>query len=495
MPDSANSPALVENPNIVRYYQRSTTNKSFVEMSNFLEAIGVKNNRFMLTLLDPDLANVDPYDPNLSIVYQRKILLEVYNNFWYYLREIVRIPNPGEPSKFKLNRGNMAFLYLASMNINCILLQPRQTGKTIAAAAFYAYVYNFRAQNSQISLLNKEFKDSKLNLSRIREIRDLFPSYLRFDAVFSVVNGKKKKVPNTAISMEHAVNHNKLRTYAKARNELSAANLLRGQTFPLLWADEFAFIPFMKTIYGNMIPAMSKATEIAKRNNAPYGILYTTTPGFLTTDEGQYAYKVMNNASRFNEAWYDLRYDQILDIINANKLSSFVHVQFSYDQLGYSEEWFYDQCKNAEWDWPLIRREYLLEWSDEAENNPFTKEELDIVKKFCKEPKKTILIFNRYELKIFEEIPLRSNLVPKYPPIIGVDPSGGVSRDSSCITIIDSKTTRVFAELRTNTASLIDLARVIEFIVLNMMPNAIVNIERNGVSKHSIRSNSYIFQS
>ena len=106
-------------------------------------------------------------------------------------------------------------------------------------------------------------------------------------------------------------------------------------------------------------------------------------------------------------------------------------------------------------------------------------------------------IFNgiRYELKIFEEIPLRSNLVPKYPPIIGVDPSGGVSRDSSCITIIDSKTTRVFAELRTNTASLIDLARVIEYIVLNMMPNAIVNIERNGVSKHSIRSNSYIFQS
>ena len=63
---------------------------------------------------------------------------------------------------------------------------------------------------------------------------------------------------------------------------------------------------------------------------------------------------------------------------------------------------------------------------------------------------------------------------------MGVDPSGGVSKDSSCITIIDSKTTRVFAELRSNTASLIDLARVIEYIILNMMPNAIVNIERNG---------------
>ena len=482
MPDEHQEVQLVENTNITRYYQRSTTNTSFVEMSNYLKAIGIKNNRFMLTLLDPDLANIDPHDPNLPLVYKRKVLCEVYNNFWYYLREVVRVPSTGEPSKFILNRGNMAFLYLATMNFNCILLQPRQTGKTIAAAAFYTYVYNFRTQNTQISLLNKEFKDSKDNLARIRAIRDLLPTYLRMDAVFSVVNGKKKKVPNTAISMENAVNHNKLKTYAKARNELNAANLLRGQTFPLLWADEFAFIPFMKVIYGNMIPAMSKATEIAKMNNVPYGILYTTTPGFLTTEEGKYAYNVMNNACEFSENWYDLRYDQMLEIVTSNKLSNFIHIQFSYQELGYDENWFYARCKESEWDWPLIRREYLLEWSDESENNPFTKEELDTVRKFCKKPKKTILIFNKYEFKIFEEIPLKSNLVPKYPPIIGVDPSGGVSRDSSCITIIDSRTTRVFAELRTNTASLIDLARVIEFIVLNMMPNAIVNIERNGVA-------------
>ena len=483
MPDEQHQEVqLVENTNITRYYQRSTTNTSFVEMSNYLKAIGIKNNRFMLTLLDPDLANIDPHDINLPLVYKRKVLCEVYNNFWYYLREVVRVPSTGEPSKFILNRGNMAFLYLATMNFNCILLQPRQTGKTIAAAAFYTYVYNFRTQNTQISLLNKEFKDSKENLGRIRAIRDLLPTYLRMDAVFSVINGKKKKVPNTAISMENAVNHNRLKTYAKARNETNAANLLRGQTFPLLWADEFAFIPFMKVIYGNMIPAMSKATELAKMNNVPYGILYTTTPGFLTTEEGKYAYNVMNNASEFSENWYDLRYDQISDIIASNKLSNFIHIQFSYQELGYTEQWFYQRCKESEWDWPLIRREYLLEWSDESENNPFTKEELDTVRKFCKKPKKTILIFNKYEFKIFEEIPLKSNLVPKYPPIIGVDPSGGVSRDSSCITIIDSKTTRVFAELRTNTASLIDLARVIEFIVLNMMPNAIVNIERNGVA-------------
>lgn len=471
---------MIESPQITIYYQRSTSNSSFVDMANYLESIGIKNNRFMLALLDPDLAGIDPHDPNLPIHMKRKVLMECVNNFWYYLREVVRVPAMGEPSKFILNRGNMAFLWLAIMNINTIQIQPRQTGKTIGAAAFYTYVYNFRTTNTQISLLNKEFKDSKDNLARIRAIRDLLPSYLRFDAVFSEVNGKKVKVPNTATYIENAFNHNKLRTYAKARNELSAANLLRGQTFPLLWADEFAFIPFMKTIYGNMIPAMSKATEIAKKNNVPYGILYTTTPGFLTTDEGKYAFTTINNATKWNEAWYDLNYFQIKEIIESNRLSNFVFIEYNYAQLGLDENWLYERCKEMSWDWPLIRREYLLKWEEESENNPFTKEELDTIQKYCKEPKKTVLIFGKYELKIFEEIPLKANLVPKYPPIIGVDPSGGVSRDFSSIVIIDSNTTRVFAELVCNTVSLIDLARIIEYIVLNMMPNAVVNIDRTG---------------
>lgn len=487
MQSSQNVINMVEAPQITIYYQRSTTNKSFLEMSDYLRSIGVKNNRFMLALLDPDLANVDPHDPNLPAFMKQKVLLEIRNNFWYFLREVVRIPASGQPSRFILNRGNMAFLYLASMNINTIQIQPRQTGKTIGAACHCLYVYNYRTVNTHIPFLNKELRDSKLNLARVREIRDLLPSYLRFDSVFSINNsGKKVKVPNTAMFMENAFNRNKLQTYAKARNELSAANLLRGQTFPLLWADEFAFIPFMKTIYGNMIPAMSKATEIARANNVPYGLIYTTTPGFLTTDEGKYAYDIVNAATPWNELWYDLSYFQIINIISSNRRSNFVFIQYSYQQLGYSEEWFYERCKEANWDWSLIRREYLLEWSDEAENNPFTKEELDTVRKFCREPKKTVLIFGKYELRIFKEIPLKANLVPKYPPIIGVDPSGGVSKDWSCLTFVDSRTTEVFAELRCNTISLIDLARVIEHIVLTMMPNAIVNIERNGATERLV---------
>ena len=41
--NNPNEIRLVENTKIIRYYQKSTTNTSFVEMSNYLKSIGIKN--------------------------------------------------------------------------------------------------------------------------------------------------------------------------------------------------------------------------------------------------------------------------------------------------------------------------------------------------------------------------------------------------------------------------------------------------------------------
>ena len=55
------------------YYQMGTRNTSFLKMHEFLQATGIKNNKFMLSLFDPDLAGVDPYDPSLSLEMKMKI--------------------------------------------------------------------------------------------------------------------------------------------------------------------------------------------------------------------------------------------------------------------------------------------------------------------------------------------------------------------------------------------------------------------------------------
>ena len=82
------------------YTQKTTKNKSFLDMHHYLKSIGIKNNEFMLTLIDPDLDGIDPHDPNLNMYYKQKVLRECICNFWYFIREVVRIPSPAALQKW-----------------------------------------------------------------------------------------------------------------------------------------------------------------------------------------------------------------------------------------------------------------------------------------------------------------------------------------------------------------------------------------------------------
>jgi uncharacterized protein YukE len=465
-----------------RVFQMSTTNRSFLEMHYYLKKIGITNNRFMLTLFDADLAAIDPHDPELNQIQKFKVMRETKCNYWYFLREVVRIPSSGKPTgdQYELHRGNLALNFCLMYNLNIFFELPRQQGKSIAAVVWYLWVYNFGTANSEITFLNKAMKDSKLNLQRLKDIRDALPSYLQLTQAYSVA-GKRVKVPDTVETIQQQFTHNIIKTTPSAKNDIGAANLLRGRTIPMWWADEWGFIKYNKIIYINTVPAFKTASLSAKKMGAPFGILLTTTPGILSTEEGKDAFRMMDQASNFSERWYDLSYEQIMGIINANEASNFVYIKFTYKQVGRDEEWFKSICKDMEWDWNAIRREVLLEWSDAPENSPFSKEDLETVGRLVKNPIKQVwLQGKKYILNIYEQIDLNRNQIPINPPIIGVDVSGGYCQDASAITIIDSKTTKVIADFKDNSISPINLARVIYEIVTTMMPNAIINVERNG---------------
>lgn len=463
------------------YYQKSTSNKSFLNMHYYLKDVGIQNNAYMLALLDPDLAGVDPHDRRLNAYMKSKILRECLANYWYFLREVVRIPDQGGTgagAKYELHRGNLALNFCMMLNLNVFLELPRQQFKTVSALCRYLYLFNFGTSNSEMTFLNKRMDDSKLNLQRLKELREALPSYLRMDQAFTKEN-KKIKIPDTIEKLQNSINRNIIKTAPSARNKVAAANLLRGRTIPLLWADEYAFIPYNGVIYLNTVPAFKTASLNAKRNNAPYGILITTTPGILTTDEGLEAFAMRQNAVEFNEVWYDMSYQQLKDLIDANTKSNFVFIKYTYQQLGRTEEWFNEICKDMLFKWEEIRREVLLEWSLGTNNSPFTQEDLEIVSRLVREPQRVIYFLGKYIFNIYEEVEVKSGM-PKYPPIIGVDVSGGYKRDGSAITCICSYTTRVFADLNCNYISTPDLAMVIHELVNKYMSNAVVNVERNG---------------
>ena len=197
----------------------------------------------------------------------------------------------------------------------------------------------------------------------------------------------------------------------------------------------------------------------------------------LTTDEGMDAFNTKNAAIPFSEQFYDLNMQQLQELRNTNTDSSFFYIRFTYRELGSGEDYFRQICIDMKKDWPAIRREVLLEWSTSSDNSPFTKQDLDTVKSLIKEPYAQIMLHNYYPMDIYRPMMMESR---KWPPLIGVDVSGGYSRDSSAITVIDSRTTEVIACFNCNYISTVDLAKCIYELVVKYMPNAIVNVERNG---------------
>lgn len=463
---------------ITVYYHMSTTNQSFIDMHIFLKEKKVLNNKFFLALYDPDLAGVNPRDKSLSQLMKQKIFRECMVNFWYFIREVVRIPDQGGAvsggARYKLDRANLALNFGFIHNWNMFLEIPRQHGKTISTICWYLWVYLFRTTNSEIMFMNKKHEDSKMNLRRMKDIQEALPEYLQMNKQYNAI-GKPVKANSNVESMTNIRNKNKITTKPGANSRAKANSLGRGCTMPMHWYDEYAFIPYNTIIYSSATPAYKRAADNAKKNNAPYGILLTTTPGDMLTDEGVDAFNTKEAATRFEEHFYDLSEEQLLELRNKNTESNFFYIRFTYQQLGSGAEYFKEMVKDLKKDWVAIRREVMLEWAKGSNNSPFTQQELDTVGRLVIEPIMKIPVCSFFTLNMYKQAYITRN-----PPIIGVDVSGGYQKDSSAISIIDSKTTDVIADFNCNYISTNDLAKVIYEIVTKYMPNAIVNVERNG---------------
>lgn len=466
----------------VAYYQDTTTNQSFMDMHYLLRARGIENNKFFLIINDPDLMGVDPRDPNLTPEYCVKVLRECIINFWYFIREVIRIPVEGgavgSGVRYKLHRGNLAMNYMFVHNYDMFVDLPRQHFKTVSALCWYLWVFNFGSTNTQMMFINMKHESSKKNLRQLKDIRAQLPDYLQMDGFMDPL-GKKVRVPNTVETLQHPSNGNVIKTLPAARSRANAEVAGRGNTMAVQYYDEFGFMLYNSIIFTAAVPAFSRARENAKKNHAPYGMLITTTPGDLTTDEGAFANKMRLTATPWNDKWYDLTYDELEAVKQSNEDSSFFYIRYTYQQLGSGPEYFKQMVKDLQKDWDKIKREVLIEWNAGSMNCPFSTNDLDTIKAYCRIDPLYTLFFGKakqYQLHIWNQLPMDS----QYPPIIGVDVSGAMEQDSSAITIIDSQTTKVLATLNCNYIPHHELAQIVFELVTNYMKNAIVNVENNG---------------
>lgn len=160
-------------------YDYHTKNKSFIKVHKQLELLGVRNNEFFLLLLNPRLQGVDPHDPNISPEVAMMVIEECQLNFFYYLREVVRIPQQGAGVvPFELDRATLAAAYCFINDINFYLMKPRQTGKSVGLCAFLSWAFKFGITNGGFAFYANKEKNSKANLKRMKTYIGLLPTYM-----------------------------------------------------------------------------------------------------------------------------------------------------------------------------------------------------------------------------------------------------------------------------------------------------------------------------
>lgn len=453
-------------------------------MAAILDAAGVKNNLFFLRLNNKKLRGVDPYDKNLTDEQRFMIFRECAENRWYFFREVFRVTEAGASTEvgggtpFILNRGNLAYLWAMELNISAYLIMPRQTGKTWAAIADATWVHQF-VRGSNILHFNKNQGDANSNIRRIQEAIRMLPMYLQHSNIDNLDPTEKRRVKNNEKTIRNTINAT-IEAMASAGNEAKADSLARGKTASKIWYDEMAFIFFNEAIYGAATPAYEKAREIAEKNEVPYAISITTTPGDLATPHGAFAYKMMETSITFHESMYDLKRKKLFDIIkNTPDKTDFIFIQFSHLQLGETDEWYLSRAKKM--NNPLkARREYLLEWINSNGNSPFDPDDIEVIGDLSNQRKLSCEVFkiNKYfDLNVYSEYH------GKKPVLISVDVSGGLGRDSTAVVVVNPETLMPMAFFRSNMIPSDKLRKLLVTLITKRYPHCVLTIENNSVGK------------
>jgi hypothetical protein len=448
-------------------YDINTKNISFLRVSADLRKRGIKNNKFMLTLYDESLVGVDPHSENLNPSQKIAIFKECTINVWYYLREVIRIPGDGklEGVPYKLNLGNMTMTYLKTKNKNQIVILPRQFGKTMGQLSYDTWILLFAATNATIMYSNKEFKDSKEALRKIKNLKERLPLWLT-----DLVADKGDK-DNEEVKL-FAKKNNKLMALAAANSDDTAEKLGRGMTSSNLYFDEFAFLVRNELIYLAAAPAWSTASQNAKKFGTPYGITITTTPNNRDTKHGAYAMKILNKAAVWDLQCLDMNDQELDEFVELNSKNGFIWVQFTYSELGKDDKWLQRQLATFQGDLAKVKREFLLEWPKSTETSVFKDEQLDKIYQFVRKPITSIKV-NGYFINLYEQIDVKINY------IITCDIAGGLSEDNTALLIVAPDDFRVVGEFRSPRIDTDSARKLIEVLMKDWFRNAILIIERN----------------
>ena len=454
-----------------------TTNTSFVKLVALYKKMGIKNADFCLTLFQKELVGVDPFDPELDAATITRIQLEAKYNPWYYFREIARLPptSGNTPIRFKANRGNIALFWSFFNHIDFGLLQPRQTGKSASTDILMTGMMYVWGENTVINLITKDTKLKNSNIERLKGMMDLLPSYLHVKDYEDVDNQDMM----TCIRLG-----NKYKSSVGRNDKLAADKLGRGLTVPIMHFDELAYINWIEASLPVALASGSAARDEARDNGQPYGNIFTTTAGNITTRDGEYAHRFLTGGAPWTESYFDLP-DQptLLKVVTkASAQKPLIYGAFNHRQLGRTDEWLFTTLRESAQYGEIADRDYFNIWTVGGEGSPINQEQKKRVKESEKEPLYTQSFPDGYTIRWFIEKEELTKRMAEGKYVMGLDPSEllGEKSDSTGMVIIDIETHDVVGTGRYNETNIPALSAFLASILI-LYPNITFIPERKSM--------------
>lgn len=425
----------------------TTSNRSFVRLASVYKKMGIRNHAFILALVNPLLKGINPHSTTLTREQKDMIIVECKINPWYFFREVARVPagSGEEPVPLDANRGNIALWWSFFCHIMILLIQPRQTGKSLCTDELMVYLLDILCQGTAINLMTKDEKLRKENIQRIKDIFSTLPPYL------NQRNAKKDSNNMEGISVVSL--DNRYLTHLPQASPKDAWNVGRGFTSPIIQMDEPPYCPNIDISLPVMLASAGNARERAERAGAPYGTILTTTAGKRDTKEGAFIYKILEESMPWSEHLFDCQNQAELEkMVKANARGFFqVNATFSHRQLGKDDAWLKQRMDTAKAEGEGGERDFLNVWSFGTESHPLTDEMLKAIK-FSEntEPYHEIGQHNPYVIRWNLDKGSVENYMMTRKVIVGVDTSDGAAGDDNALVFTDAESLRVIGVATVN---------------------------------------------
>lgn len=458
----------------------STRNESFIRQATVYRKMGIKNNAFILALVNQHLRGVDPLDPDLPTEMMFAIAYECSINPWYYFREIARAPATSGigNSPIQANRGNIALWWSFFNHIMVFLIQIRQTGKSFSTDQLMVFLLLILCRNTSINLLTKDDSLRRENIKRIKDIIAELPAYLNQTTKDDARNGEEVTVMRLK---------NQYNTHVPQSSPKRALNMGRGLTTPVFHIDEAPFQANIEIALPAALAGTSAAVDQAKARGEPYGTILTTTAGKKDDKDGKFIHQMLEDAATWNEKFFDAKNAEALENmvrVNSRSRSFMVNITLNHRQLGKSDEWLHQKLDEVKATGEAADRDFFNVWTSGTQSSPFTAEMANKIRSSEMEIKYTYVDPHYgYLIRFYVEEDEVGHVLKNRKLILAQDPSDAAGGDDISFKLVDVETLRVIGAGNYNETNLFRLTNwICDFLVEFKNVTAIIERRSSGAA-------------